>query len=188
MKQEYHATGNKFERFRVFLELISRFEFEFCRLENYFFERFEFLVCSCECAVACLCPRNSISHVVASVMIHDAFFKKIKWKRCSKKHETIVEGHKHRHVHLHVHLHIHIHLHLHIHRHIHICIYTCTCAFAFACACARVGRWVGEYVLVRVCVVLVFVSVVLVFVSVVLVFVSLCWCLCVLCVLIPQDC
>ena len=46
-----------------------------------------------------------------------------------------------------------------------------------------VGRWVGEYVLVRVCVVfvvvsvvLVFVSVVLVFVSVVLVFVSLCWC------------
>ena len=44
-----------------------------------------------------------------------------------------------------------------------------------------VGRWVGEYVLVRVCVVFVFVSVVLVFVSVVLVFVSLCWCLC-LCV------
>ena len=39
------------------------------------------------------------------------------------------------------------------------------------------GRWVGEYVLVRVCVVLVFVSVVLVFVS-----------LCLLYVLIPQDC
>ena len=34
---EYHSTGNKFERFRGFLELIRRFEFEFCRLENYFF-------------------------------------------------------------------------------------------------------------------------------------------------------
>ena len=39
---EYHATGNKFERFRGFLELISRFEFEFSRRENIFFERFEF--------------------------------------------------------------------------------------------------------------------------------------------------
>ena len=28
-------------------------------------------MCSCECAVACLCPRNSISNVVASVTIHD---------------------------------------------------------------------------------------------------------------------
>ena len=46
-----------------------------------FFEGFEFLVCSkfnhtqcgrtCECAVACLCPRNSISNVVVSVTIHD---------------------------------------------------------------------------------------------------------------------
>ena len=34
---DYHAPGNKFERFREFLELISRFEFEFCRRENYFF-------------------------------------------------------------------------------------------------------------------------------------------------------
>ena len=71
---QYHSTGNKFERFRGFLELISRFEFEFRRRENYFFERFEFLVRSCECAVACLCPRNSISNVVASVMIHDDIF------------------------------------------------------------------------------------------------------------------
>ena len=30
-----------------------------------------FLVRSCDCAVACLCPRNSISNVVASVTIHD---------------------------------------------------------------------------------------------------------------------
>ena len=57
--------------FGVFLELISRFEFEFRRRENFFFfEGFEFLVCSCECAVAFLCPRNSISNVAASA-IHD---------------------------------------------------------------------------------------------------------------------
>ena len=44
---------------------------DFLRRENCFFERFEFLVCSCECAVACLCPRNSISNVVASLTSHD---------------------------------------------------------------------------------------------------------------------
>ena len=67
--------------FGGFWELTSRFEFEFRRRGNYFFERFEFLVCSkfnhtqcgrtCACVVACLCPHNSISNVVASVMIHD---------------------------------------------------------------------------------------------------------------------
>ena len=35
--EAYYSTGNQFERFREFLELISRFEFEFCRRENYFF-------------------------------------------------------------------------------------------------------------------------------------------------------
>ena len=34
--EDDHAPGNKFERFRGFLELISRFEFEFGRRENYF--------------------------------------------------------------------------------------------------------------------------------------------------------
>ena len=38
----YHARRNQFERFRWFLELISRFEFDILRRENYFFERFEF--------------------------------------------------------------------------------------------------------------------------------------------------
>ena len=71
---EYCARPNKFERFRGFLELISRFEFDFLRRENYFFERFEFLVCSCECAVACLCPRNSISNVGASLTIDDNIY------------------------------------------------------------------------------------------------------------------
>ena len=33
----YHARRNKFERFRGFLELISRFEFDFLRRENYIF-------------------------------------------------------------------------------------------------------------------------------------------------------
>ena len=33
----YHSAQNLFERFRGFLELMSRFEFEFCRCENYFF-------------------------------------------------------------------------------------------------------------------------------------------------------
>ena len=37
VRERYHSTGNKFERFRGFLELISRFEFEFCRRGNYFF-------------------------------------------------------------------------------------------------------------------------------------------------------
>ena len=67
----------KNERFREEgggLELISRFEFECCRCENFFFEGFDFLVCSCECAVACLCPRNSISNVVASVTIDENMY------------------------------------------------------------------------------------------------------------------
>ena len=42
----YHAAENQFERFREFLELVSRFEFEFRRRGNYLFEGFEFLVCS----------------------------------------------------------------------------------------------------------------------------------------------
>ena len=78
----YHPPRNKFERFRGFWELFIRFEIDFRRCGNYFFfERFEFLVCSkfnhtqccrtCACAVACLYPHNSISNVVASVTIHD---------------------------------------------------------------------------------------------------------------------
>ena len=33
---QYHAARNQFERFRGFLELINRFEFEYCRRENFF--------------------------------------------------------------------------------------------------------------------------------------------------------
>ena len=62
----YHSARNQFERFRGFLELIRRFEFEFCRPEI-FFLTIRILVCPCECAVACLCPRNSISNVVVSL-------------------------------------------------------------------------------------------------------------------------
>ena len=78
---------------------------------------------SCECAVAFLCPRNSISNVVVSSMIHDdIFFKNKNGRNVAKKHEIIVEGHKHIHVHLHVHLHLHLHLFLHLHLHLHIYI------------------------------------------------------------------
>ena len=53
-----------------FWELISRFEFDF-RRGNHFLKAKKFnhtpLGCSCACAVACLCPQNSISNVVVSV-------------------------------------------------------------------------------------------------------------------------
>ena len=49
----------------------------------FFLKDSNFLVRSCECAVACLCPRNSISNVVASA-IHD--------ERNIHFNETIVEG------------------------------------------------------------------------------------------------
>ena len=36
-KGGYNAPGNQFERFRVFLDLISRFEFDFRRCEIFLF-------------------------------------------------------------------------------------------------------------------------------------------------------
>ena len=82
-KFTYRSARNPFERFRGFSELFSRFEFEFCR-RDFFFERFEYLVCSkfnhvqrdctCACAVACLHPHNSFSNVVVSLTIHDHIF------------------------------------------------------------------------------------------------------------------
>ena len=45
MLNDYYSVQNQFERFRGFLELISRFEFDFLH-RDFFFERFEFLVCS----------------------------------------------------------------------------------------------------------------------------------------------
>ena len=76
----------------------------------------------------------------------------------AKRHETIVEGRKHIHVRIHEHFHTLTLTHIHIHVHMRIHTYTNTraCTCAFACACARerersVGGWVGEYVLVRVC-------------------------------------
>ena len=94
---KYHAPGNKFERFRGFLELISRFEFEFRRRENYFLKDSNFWCVH----VNVPCPRNSISNVLASA-IHD--------DRNIHFNETIVEGRKH--IHVRIHLHVHVHLHL----------------------------------------------------------------------------
>ena len=78
--QQYHAPRNNFERFRIFLEFVGRFEFDF-RRRGIFFDRIEFLVCSkynhmqrdctCACTTACLHSRNSISNVVVSLTIHD---------------------------------------------------------------------------------------------------------------------
>ena len=48
---------------------------------------------TCACVVACLCTHNSTSNVVVSVTIHDdTDVHENIYKRCSKKHETIVEG------------------------------------------------------------------------------------------------
>ena len=72
----YYSARDKFERLRgregeFGINEQIRIRFSSLRI---FFERFEFLVCSCACAVACLYPRNSISNVVASVTIHDDMF------------------------------------------------------------------------------------------------------------------
>ena len=40
LRNTYHEAENKFERFRRFLELISRFEFDFRRCGNYLFSMF----------------------------------------------------------------------------------------------------------------------------------------------------
>ena len=91
--QVYYAARNKFERFRGFLELISRFEFEFCRCVNYFFEGFDFFGVfkvqshtmwpyMCLCCGCLVHPHNSISNVVVSLTIHDNVHIH---KTCSKK-------------------------------------------------------------------------------------------------------
>ena len=92
-KREKESTTVRSKR-SGFLELTSRVEFEFRRC-GFFFERFEFLVCSrfnhtqcgrtCACAVACLCPRNSITNVLVLVTIHDDTGANENTKRCSKK-------------------------------------------------------------------------------------------------------
>ena len=85
----YHSAENKFERFSGgFLELISKFEFEFRRRGNFFLKDSTFWCvqssithtpcgCPCVCAVACLHPHNSNSKVVASVTNHDNIYTNI---------------------------------------------------------------------------------------------------------------
>ena len=60
-RPRYYSDRNQFERFPGFLELISRFEFEFGRCE-FFFEGFEFLVCSESAAnlLLKLCQQNEM--------------------------------------------------------------------------------------------------------------------------------
>ena len=140
-RRPYYAVQNQFERFRGFLELISRFEFDFLRRENYFFERFEFLVCSkfnhthhVAVHVPLLWP--VCAHTIPFRMLwclcrFTITFQKYTCKRCCKKHETIVEGHKHIHVRIDVRIqpntHTRIHLHAQIHVHVHNKL-ICVCA------------------------------------------------------------
>ena len=88
MPDSYYSARNQFERFRWFLELISRFEFLVCSKFNHMQRD-----CTCACALACLHPHNSISNVVMSLDDSCKLYIKT-YKRCSKKkkHETIVEG------------------------------------------------------------------------------------------------
>ena len=59
----------------------------------------------CACVVACLCPHNFISNVVASVTIHEMQ---------QKKHETFVRMHVHTHLHLHFNTRTHTHTHVRV--------------------------------------------------------------------------
>ena len=94
--------------------------------------------------MACLCPRNSISNVVASVTIDANIY--IYVRDVAKRHETIVEGHKHIHVHLltltlALTLTDTLTLTLILRLTLTFTLYTytntraCTCAFVCACAC-----------------------------------------------------
>ena len=86
---------------RVF-GLDCQIRIRFCVAAEMFFERFDFLVCSkfndtqcgrtCACAVACLCPYNSISNVVVSVTIHYHTNLYVFLRKVATKHDTIVEG------------------------------------------------------------------------------------------------
>ena len=74
--------------------------------------------------MACLCPRNSISNVVASVTIHD--------ERNIHFNETIVEGHKH----IHIYIYIYIYTCMYIYIYIYMCLW-CVCLCVGVCD--RVG-------------------------------------------------
>ena len=80
-RQQWTRNGKSSKRFQLPSRPQIRIRFSSLR---FFFERFEFLVCSkfnhmqrdctCACAVACLHPHNCISNVVVSLMILDNIF------------------------------------------------------------------------------------------------------------------
>ena len=119
------SAENQFERFRWFLELISRFEFEFRRCGNYFFEQFEFfgvfkVQSHTMWPYMCLCcglfaPTQSHSNVVASVTIHD--------DKC-----------------------IYIYLHIYIYVCVHVCVYICVYVCVYVCKYVYVHEYVYVYV------------------------------------------
>ena len=93
--KHYHAARNLFERFRGFLELMSRFEFEFCRCGNFFFKDSNFWcvhvnvpwpVCAHAFPFRMLwLPRVMITHVYIYIYIFSI-------GDVATNHETIVEG------------------------------------------------------------------------------------------------
>ena len=130
--------------FGEFWELISRFEFDFCRCGNHFLERFEFLVCSkfnhtqcgrtCACAVACLHTHTQLHfeccgvvddwrqhlyiYIYIYIYIHiDIYVRDVAktWNFCGRSK------------HLNVRIHVHFHTHTHTHIHILACCCCCRC-------------------------------------------------------------
>ena len=129
-------------------------------------------MCSCECAVACLCPRNFISNVVAST-IHDDIIKRVIYiyvnKRCSTHMEPLWKviniytyAHKNKHIHIHMYIHIYVCIYTHIHKYtcMYMCVSVCVCVWERE---GREGRGGGGWV------------------GCVGGLVSMCWCVCVCC-------
>ena len=122
----YHAPGNQFERFREFLELISRFEFEFCRRENFFFLNDSNIWC-----VHVNVPWPVCAHAIPFRMLWLPRFMMteiyISMKPLWKVENIYMCAYTYTFTHLHLHLHLHININIYLHyTHIHYALYTYT--------------------------------------------------------------
>ena len=148
--------------FGVFWNFLADSNSNFVVAKIIFFEGFQFLVCSCECAVACLCPRNSISNVVVFVTIHDDIYVYIftckmciyLWYMQQKDMKPLwkVEN---------MYMCAYTYTYTYTHSYTYANTRACTCAFACARGRERggeesgvgwVGGWVGWWVCVGACV------------------------------------
>ena len=143
----------RFERFRVFLKLISRFKFEFRRCGFFFWRIRIFGVLKvqshnvavhvlvlwpvCDHAIPVrmlLCPwRFMMTCFYMYIFIRDVYQNNMKplWK--------VINMYMCAYTDTFTHVHIHLHLHLHIHLHIYMYMYMCVCVrvffFVIACCC-----------------------------------------------------